>query len=201
MSKRWLFYSYQTGQGIQVAQCPETEALDLAQMLQCAFLEVGQEVTDSTHYVVDGGLQAFSIKPSKFHQWDWQIKAWSLPQEGFDLAVASKKGQVDLERARQAELPLSYRGVLFDADTRAQSNVQGWMVNISNGLEVPPGFTWRDYNNVDHPADAEFIKGLGAAMVHRGSQLYQRAWELKASIDALSTLEEIESFAISSDSF
>ena len=96
-----------------------------------------------------------------------------------------KRRQVDSLRDQKLTAPILYQGALFDADATAMRNISGWQAQIAAGLNPPAGFVWRDASNVDHPADATFINGLGAAITLRGSLLYQVAWAHKANIDAL----------------
>jgi hypothetical protein len=70
------------------------------------------------------------------------------------------------------------------------------MVNIAAGQNPPSGFVWRGYDNVNHPADAAFVVGLGNAITMRGTYLYQRSWIKKAEIDALTTPEDVKAYDV-----
>ena len=96
-----------------------------------------------------------------------------------------KRRQADALRDQKLTALIPYRGAMFDADATAIRNISGWQTQIAAGVTLPPGFVWRDADNIDHPADADFINGLGAAITLRGSLLYQAAWAHKANIDAL----------------
>jgi hypothetical protein len=110
--------------------------------------------------------------------------------------MSLRKAEVDIERERRGYLPIAYAGSTLDADAKAQRNISSWQVQIAAGVQVPSGFVWRDANNVDHAADAAFINGLGAAITIRGTLLYQAAWTHKANIQALTTVEDILAYDI-----
>lgn len=147
-------------------------------------------------YNAQGTIQTIPPQPTQWHEWNWSTHLWETPPGFLDSVKLARKQEVSELRVAAHYSPISYSGALFDADAVAQNNVMAWMVNLAVGLQLPPGFVWRDASNVDHPADEEFISGLGAAMVQRGSSLYQQQWDHKAAIDALNSYEEIQAYQI-----
>lgn len=147
-------------------------------------------------YNAQGAIQTIPPQPTQWHEWNWATHLWETSPGFLDSVKLAKKLEANKLRVAAHYLPILYSGVLFDADAVAQNNVMAWMVNISNGLQVPPGFVWRDATNIDHPADEAFISGLGAAMVQRGSSLYQQLWAHKEAIDALNSYEDIQAYQI-----
>lgn len=109
-----------------------------------------------------------------------------------EQAKTRKKAALDDEREQRGAAPIAYADATFDADATALRNVEGWQLQLARGLDLPEGFVWRDFTNVDHPADAAFLDGLGQAITLRGTVLYQQAWTLKAAVDAATTVEEVE---------
>lgn len=155
-----------------------------------------------THYVTeDGVIQRYSPEVSVRRMqnqkpgftWHAREGVW-IDNRSFDDRREEKKQQVDAERERRNLLPIEYAGAVFDADETAQRNVSAWMTNIAAGMALPTGFVWRDFNNVDHPADNAYVVGMGAAMTLRGTQLYQSAWNMKAQLAAMTTIAEVEAF-------
>lgn len=108
------------------------------------------------------------------------------------VAQLRQKSSIDAELERRKGLPVAFDGAMFDADRTARENVSGWQLQLAAGASLPPGFVWRDFDNVDHAADTAFVNGLGAAITMRGTQLYAQAWALKAQVDAATTIEEVE---------
>ena len=137
---------------------------------------------------------AFLNSPGQSYEWLPLLGEWVDLREAA-IALAEEKElllvKIHAERERRNLLPITFSGSSFDADEKGQRNLTAWMVNIAAGITVPAGFVWRDYDNVDHPADAAFIVGLGGAVTLRGTHLYQTAWEKKAEVSALTTLEAV----------
>lgn len=51
-------------------------------------LDIPSDVTVSTHYVNNGQLVVFPIKPSDFYEWDWLTQGWVLNIEAARTAKA-----------------------------------------------------------------------------------------------------------------
>lgn len=135
-----------------------------------------------TWYRKDAEWRVRTPRPSANHDWNMTTETWEVDVK---KAISHKNQEVERERERRNNLPIRYAGAKFDADGRAQRNVQAWQIQITAGVAIPPGFMWRDADNQEHPADAAFINGLGAAITMRGTQLYRASWAHKASIQAL----------------
>lgn len=187
---------------MQVGQCvPADIELQLPPFLTWSKGVGSASLFDEYYSLKDAAIKAYPPRPSQYHQFDFTTESWLSTTADLDAAKADKKAEVEEMRQTHNAAPILYEGAHFDADAKAQGNVMSWMVNISNGLTVPPGFVWRDADNLDHPADEAFITGLGAAMVQRGSLLYQQAWQQKAYIDSLTSIPEVTNFTISFLSF
>ena len=124
----------------------------------------------------------------------WVPGAGWVDERPIATYIEVRCAEVDAERERQNLLPIIFGGTLFDADAIAQRNVSAWLTNVAAGLNPPPGFVWRDFNNADHPADANFIRGLASAITLRGTLLYQTAWAKKAAVRAMTTRAEVDAF-------
>lgn len=133
-----------------------------------------------------------TARPSEFYVWG--DEAWAEDLSG---ARSGKLRQVKQERERRGFLPIQFAGASWDADDIGRRNIQGWLLVIQSGESVPEGMVWRDADNVDHPADAAFFGGLWAAIVVRGTMLYQASWAHKAAIESLSTLQDIQGYNVS----
>jgi hypothetical protein len=124
---------------------------------------------------------------------DYQVVRLPTPIEELK---ANKKEMINIERGKQNSNPIIYENIQFDADEIAQQNVSAWMSTLAGGGTLPSGFTWRSYDNQDIPVDANFINGLGTAMTLRGTQLYQTSWIKKAEVDALTTVEQVNNYDV-----
>jgi len=165
-----------------------------------AVLEVADEVIFSqvnvfAGRVVNDQILGIPERPGLSYVWDTANGVWEDTTPTPKLK-AIKLSEINAERERRNLSPISYQNVLFDADAEAQRNVSAWMTNIAAGQNPPAGFVWRGYDNVDHPADAAFIVGLGNAITLRGTYLYQRSWIKKAEVDALTTSEDVKAYDV-----
>jgi hypothetical protein len=158
-------------------------------------LETAEKVDHRTSRVVGESIEQIAPRPSLTHL--WVDDGWVEQRTAEELLLEKQENlylKIKVERERRNALPITYEGALFDADEKGQRNLTAWMVNIASGIPVPPGFVWRDYDNVDHPADAAFIVGLGNSVVLRGTLLYQTAWAKKAEVEAITSLAEVEAY-------
>lgn len=188
---KWIAYDSVTKEVVCTGESPEGASFD-------DFPEHLTVVTDTTGVPGKSYWNGTSVvdvpaAPTPHHNWDWATKTWV---SNLAEAKESKKNAVSTLRKAHNYLPISYSSSVFDADETAQRNVSAWQTQLAAGTDLPPGFVWRDYNNVDHPADAAFINGLGTAITLRGTVLYQVAWVHKAAIDALSSIEDVLAYDI-----
>lgn len=191
--QNYLFYRKDNGLVTQVGAAPAEEISLIYVPSHLELLEVTQEVDYETSRVVNGAVVTIPKQPTPKHY--WENDGWVDPTTVAELKEA-KKVDVSIEREKQNSLPITYAGSQFDATPIAQRNVSAWMTNIAAGQNPPAGFVWRGYDNVDHPADAAFIVGLGNAITLRGTYLYQRSWIKKAEVDALTTSEDVKAYDV-----
>lgn len=191
--QNYLFYRKDNGLVTQVGSAPASDIPLIYVPTHLELLEIAQEVDYETSRVVSGVVVTIPKRPSPKHY--WEADGWVDPTTVSELKE-SKRIDVSIERERRNSLPITYVGAQFDATPNAQRNVSAWMVNIAAGQNPPTGFVWRGYDNVDHPADAAFIVGLGNAITLRGSYLYQRSWIKKAEVDALTTVEAVKAYDV-----
>jgi hypothetical protein len=163
-------------------------------------------ITVDTHYVNESGLVvAYSpalaatrlLRPSPRHQWDVQ-QGW-IDQSTLLEAKADKLEEINIERERRGILPITFESIQWDADELSQRNISAWMASIASGVQIPTGFTWRAYDNTDHPADADFINGLGNAITLRGTLLYQTSWGKKAEVNLLTTVTAVKAYDVTAN--
>lgn len=130
--------------------------------------------------------------------WDQTTRRW-VASKTIAWFKRAKLDQISAIRETKNREPIEYAGALFDADDLGQRNIQAWVNTINAGTNPPADFVWRDFNNVDHPADAEFIIGMNNAIVERGTSLYHSSWSKKAAINALNSIDDVVAYDASSD--
>lgn len=168
------------------------------------YVEVSEFVTGDTHYVDSGALVEKPPQPSGFHQWDSTTRQWVA-----DLAAVRSfaRHRVDRERERRIASPLAYDGKSLDADDTARTNLSNKITEmdkrIALGITTPPQLlVWRDANNTTWswatPVDyVNWLGGFAVAMAERGTLNYMAAWQHKANIDALTTVEDVLAYDFS----
>lgn len=176
-----------------------TAQLDAGPIADWILVESENVISVLTHYwdgtqPIEYSVQEMAqrMQSMRWHRWVPTV-GW-IDERPLSVLRSDKLAEINAERERRNHLPIDYAGAQFDADALGQRNVQAWMTNINAGIALPAGFVWRDYDNVDHPADAAFVSGLGAAITLRGTLLYQAAWAKKAELAGLTTIAEIDVF-------
>jgi hypothetical protein len=80
----------------------------------------------------------------------------------------------------------TYNGNQWNCDDVSRQNIIGVIVMaMLNGGNLPPGFIFRDYNNVNHVITGAQIIGMGIKMLGFLSGVYQASWVHKANIEAM----------------
>jgi hypothetical protein len=154
-------------------------------------------------YVQDGAIVSRPSQPSPHHEWDWTTKSW-LPN--LPAAITSRKNAIDQERDRRINSPLTYNGKNLDADARARENLKSKLEEIKSrealSLPMPTSMlVWRDADNVTHSwptqeAYKAWLEGFTVAMSERGTMNYAAAWQHKANIASLTTIEDIMNYNV-----
>jgi hypothetical protein len=151
---------------------------------------------DETHYVQNGELVPFPAKPSPHHEWDWTSKSW-LPN--LDAAKAAKKTEIETELSRRLYLPCNG----FDADNVSRERISGMIARLQRGDGLPAGWLgWRDASNDMHwvADDAATVlanlTALSRAIENREQALLIAAWQHKAAIAALTSVEALLAYDV-----
>lgn len=132
--KHFAIYDRATGVIAQICGHAHFEAvLDVCEASQSA-IEMTPGVSDTTHYVKNGGFVAYPSKPSAFHtQWDSGTKTWKDWRSSADLAKQVRQQRASLLAAcdwtQLPDAPLTkqqraawsaYRGALRDVPAQAK---------------------------------------------------------------------------------
>ena len=87
-------------------------------------------------------------------------------------------------------------GHFWDSSETARSNLNGATTIVLAGIPLPAGFVWRDNANINVPFNTQQLVMLGAMIVNFVNLVYNFSWELKAQVDAMTTLEDLDAFVI-----
>lgn len=123
-----------------------------------------------------------------------------------NISPKPKQTLIDFKEIRKKEInnyrdsllkkPILFNNTYFDTDSRSLMNLSYWHLQLNSGKELPEGFVWRDFYNIDIPANSEFIKDLSLAITEKGTNIYKTSWIHKANIDNLSSFEEVKNYNI-----
>ena len=154
------------------------------------------DVDFSEDYIQDGEIVRRPYRPSPHHEWDWTTKSW-LPN--LDAARASKLQQVSTELNTRLYLPCNG----FDADKVSRERISGMIARLQRGDGLPAGWMgWRDASNQQQWAtdDAATVlanlTALSRAIEDREQALLVVAWQHKANIASLTTIEDIMNYNV-----
>lgn len=100
--------------------------------------------------------------------------------EADDLREAKLSAVAEWKAAKESA-PVEYNGHLFDFDYVSQQRVTALALA---GIGSPTG-TWTTADNVDVPANADFMQGLFAAMVTRVGTTHDAQRRMKNELAAL----------------
>ena len=128
------------------------------------------------------------------------------PSEELAEVSSIKKMAINRTRDSLESSPITYDAKLLDADAEAIKNINGKLQELQakETLNLPidaNSLFWRDADNVIHTwtdatAYKAWLQGLVIAIAERTSSLYQIAWQKKAEIDALTTIEELLAYDV-----
>ncbi len=83
----------------------------------------------------------------------------------------------------------------WDCNSTSISNIMGANVlSLLNGGNLPPDFTWRDYNNNDWPVTATYMGQLAQTIGIFYNGCYQASWQHKAVINELTSVDEVMNY-------
>ncbi len=118
------------------------------------------------------------------------------PKQSLEEIKEELKEKVNNLRSLQLCKPIYFNNIYFDTDAQSLRNISYWHLQILSGVILPENFTWRDTNNIDHLVDETFIINLSKAITEKGTLIYQKSWQHKANIDAISNYIELKNYDI-----
>lgn len=111
-------------------------------------------------------------------------------------AIADKKNMINLVRDEKIEEGYEWNGNIYDIDNISMSILSNYTMAVSNGVALPPNFTWRTKDNVNIPLTASELIQLNSILILYVNQVYSYSWELKAVLDNMQDIEEVDAFDI-----
>lgn len=193
----FTIYDAATGELLRTAQLPDS--FDIQGHISENEVAVdGVQPFDT--YRTETGIATMPPRPSNCHDWDWTTKTW---KPNIANALANKSAAVSQEFAIRTLQPVQYDGAPFDADEVARGRIIATITRMIRGDGLPAGWVgWRDYDNAMHWGEdtTETVRaqlaGLSAAIEDREQSLLVAAWQHKAALAALTTVEDIIAYDV-----
>jgi hypothetical protein len=134
--------------------------------------------------------------PPLYEDIRWDDGLSPIPQATLDgmMLGAYQSNVVDIitdYRTNWIDGGIEYQSSLFDADPISISNITGTIAYIAIGAPLPPGFTWRDHNNTNHPFTAAGFGSFYATCVGWINLVYNVSWQHKANVADLTTVTDV----------
>ena len=107
-----------------------------------------------------------------------------------------KKALVNQIRKDKISSGYTWNGNKWDIDPESMSILSNYCSAISNGIELPDNFTWRSKENNNVSMNEVELSQLNAILINQINAIYNYSWQLKETIDSISTLAELDSFDI-----
>lgn len=156
-------------------------------------------------YVYQGGIHHKGDRPSNVHIFNYTTKQWEDPRTIDDLK-ALLLVQVNDARIAYSTAPIEYAGRLLDADLTAQTNINNKLLELAAckalGVDMNPDLMlWRDADNMNVTFSTmddmeRWLQGLAAKIAERGTQCYVWSWNIKAAIEAATTVDEFPAISM-----
>lgn len=106
------------------------------------------------------------------------------------------KALVNQIRKDKISAGYTWNGNIWDIDSESMSILSNYCSAISNGIELPDGFTWRSKENINVPMTEVELSQLNAILINQINAIYNYSWQLKETIDGISELAELDSFDV-----
>lgn len=133
-------------------------------------------------------------QPSKWHTWDAQAWVWIIPDGTLDKAKAEAKTRINLSRDEAERGGFEAYGKVFDSDDKSINRIlsAAQAASAAKAASLPMSVEWTCADNSTITLDADMLLALPLHMAMAGNAIHAKAKALKASIDAASSISEIE---------
>ena len=153
--------------------------------------------TQEDVYVDQGEYMVFKEKQTAYDE-DTAVvtNTYVYERQPLDEIKTDLKNRVDAKRNDKYYGGFVFEDVRYLTDRDSRMNIIGAQAAIlSNPAVLPEGFIWRSEDDQNIPMDADKFKEFAIALFQFSNEIYQKAWTLKATIDAASTYEDARTAA------
>lgn len=121
---------------------------------------------------------------------------YSVIDKDIDQLKAARCSDVNTLRDQKFISGYSFGGNVYDSTPAAVVDVQGVVLSVVMGVELPENFAWKTADNSYVPMVADDVKGLGVALMNFRTSVYVASWTHKAVINSLETALEVVDYDI-----
>jgi hypothetical protein len=166
------------------------------------------EVIDANAYWIPDVNNALPellpVKPSKYHRFDYVLRAWVLPSSALDTAKNKAIKAIEQYVDDLHNSTITYDSKLLDADPVARENINGKINQLKAEVDLSlssSNLFWKDADNVVHSWSSaavylEWLQGLVIAIASRRTNLYAQVWQAKADVAALTDIADVLAFDV-----
>lgn len=105
--------------------------------------------------------------------------------------INSKKNEVNAWRLQQEISGVNYGASVWDTDPASRQRIQSVLLS-----GVMPLDYWTNASNEDQTMTLAALRTLYAAIVQQDSRIHARQRQMKAEVNALTTIEEVQAYPV-----
>ncbi|ECC1695190.1 DUF4376 domain-containing protein [Salmonella enterica subsp. salamae] len=154
--------------------------------------------TAAAHDPMDYGRQLFDdLKAGKYGP----VTPFTVTPEMLAAAKQAKRGEINAWRDEQENVNylFTYNGRRWDYGKTTQDRMSISLAMAKRGA-LPDGFAWTDGDNNIVPMTNDSLIALAAAieeaMFEKGMQINQRQLQMKAEVEALTSLDNVRGYVV-----
>lgn len=110
---------------------------------------------------------------------------------GLTAFMAAKHAEINTWRDQQELATVEHNGQRWDADPTSRARIESVLL-----AGVMPLDYWTDADNQDQPMTLDQLRALYAAIVQQGGRIHDRQRTMKAEVNALNTIEEVQAYPV-----
>lgn len=106
-------------------------------------------------------------------------------------ARTTKHTDINTWRDQQELATVEFNGQHWDADPTSRARIESVLLAGAMPLDY-----WTDASNQDQPMTLDQLRALYAAIVQQGGRIHDRQRTMKAKVNALNTIEEVQAYPV-----
>lgn len=183
---RFTVFEQATGRIKKTVTC--SSEVDAAAQCAAGDAYISGFFPDDKFYVQGTTAAPIPNKPSDSHIFDYTTKQWVDPRSLQEHKDA-KWAEIKSVRTNNEYGPFTWDGSVFDGDAVSQQKISGAVLMAV----MSPSYTvdWTLFDNTVRTLTAADVLQLGAALGAHIGAVYEHARQLRASIEAAQTSEEV----------